>query len=336
MCWAPLLLSLVLFVEPATAATPPPSDEFAASSWPLEGRDDSRFRKLVVADLDGRGLDFRISGAVVLLEGGGGQLGLWNLAAQCEGVSKKEWEALIAAHFDAVLNRDEQDAERLAAFERGLDAVRPRLRASLWALEDLPDEVSDDMAFLPVAEGLSVLIAWDSEKSVTSLTRSALETIGLTPEEALQIALVNHATDPVAVEWMALPQAETVQVLMVETGDPYAATHALRLDAFRETGPPAGGWFVTVPRRSLLLAVPIEGADALSSLHLLVPMAREAYAEGPRPVTPEIYWLYEATWHPLQVATGQDNSPSITVPSAFAEMLEGLVPTEEDLSPSGE
>ncbi len=268
--------------------------------------------------------------------GGVDQLGLWNLAAQCAQVDKRDWKALIAEHLDVVLSREDQDAEREAAFAQGLDAVRPHLRATLWPTRDMPPEVLEDLASVPITDGLIAAIAWDSAMSVTTLNASDIEDLGLSPAEALEIAVDNHGGDAISVQWVALPQQEHVQVVMVETPDPYAATHALRLDSLREGDPPAGGWLVAVPLRSFLVAVPIDHAGAIEALNVMVPVAREAYGQGPRSVTPEVYWLSEGAWRPIGVQLEADGRVGVHPPPGLVEVLEGLAGPVEPGATSSE
>jgi hypothetical protein len=139
----------------------------------------------------------------------------------------------------------------------------------------------------PLAEGLIVALAYDSEHSITSLDRKALEDWGTGFDAAFAIAKDNlwERTDPARFVGQN-------GVYWGEWGDSYDSSRLLFPELIYRLSLD-GDPVAYVPNRDTLL---VTGKNNVEGLRGLLKSGRETHFEQGHPVSPDLYLLDEGEW----------------------------------------
>jgi hypothetical protein len=117
-------------------------------------------------------------------------------------------------------------------------------------------------------------------------------------------------------------------LLLCTVGDAYDASRALTLDSL-VPGHDRDGWFVGLPARDQLLALPVS-ANALGTVHLLKLLANKHYQNMPYPISNDVFWLHQGRWRRFPIHF-EGTKVAIQPPDEFSEVLEHLdLPIDSD------
>ncbi|KAB2344336.1 hypothetical protein [Actinomadura rudentiformis] len=252
--------------------------------------------------------------------GRGGPLHMWltNLRQWVGREPQEEWAAIVSDFVGSLIATTEVDEEDvLDLADYGL--IRPLLRTRLYAddFQAGPGEI----VRRPVAPGLIEILVIDRPTSLMLVRADMASAWPVSTDEAFRAAHDNVRRDgPLEIE-SELFDGVRLSTLHGETA--YVTAHAVWVGDYPVTGPE--GVLVTVPVQGVIHAVPIRGMDVLNAMDLLIKIAWSGYREGPRSVSPNVYWWQEDT--PLLLAgavePGED-SLSVRITPEFQDLLERL------------
>jgi hypothetical protein len=237
------------------------------------------------------------------------QLGLGNLVTSLSRGSEVEWKRSVA-HWARVMFAPPEAEPDLS----DLAAVRPNLRIRLWNEEHLPD--LEQIVSVPVMPGVVAILCVDLPEMAMSVPREKLEGWGVTPEEALSMAVEPTLAEPATADTLRLPEGPAIYAM--ESDGLYVTTRALVLQRWVES---KYGALVAVPNRHVLLYHPITDGGAIAALYALHAMAEGAYKDGPGALVPSVYWWTPGRYMRIDVIESGDQI-HLRVPEELGRALE--------------
>jgi hypothetical protein len=186
-------------------------------------------------------------------EGGHGSLYLDRLYSASTSIKLEDKESLrelFAQYADTIAEGQQAlsvDAER----DRG--RIYPRIVRRDWALEAARQVGSDPLPFVPLGpDGLDVVFVLDSENSVAYLQSEQLADLGMSPEEAFELAVANLGKSfrPEAVR----PIVEEGSMSVVKSEDTYDAARLLLIPDSLQEGESVAA---LIPDRDTLVLTPV-------------------------------------------------------------------------------
>lgn len=316
---------------PDPARSPPTSPARTLPGWASTLGEIARldeFLRLVADYFQRRGLPAVINADHVIVTHDAQRVyGLGNLVQLCAASDQADWRGLIASHFDT-LDRAERWEK---SFERRLsdfEFARQRLVLRLWEEGSLPAHLSLESEHLIARRdlpGLLTILALDLPESVRTLRREETNPWGKDDAELFSVALQN-TMGLVSPEVTDIDGQGRLPIRMLAADSMYTASLVLNLAAFPELIGPHGT-FLSLPVRSLVLALPFEGRDTLPHLGGLAAMTHKIEHDGPGSLSPRLFWYRRGVFTELPynlTPTGVQLAP----PPQLVHLLESLGPPE--------
>ncbi len=239
-------------------------------------------------------------------------VGLTNLYRRAKAAGQAEWPEMIREfirHVTSTLGGPKipDDLNGVA------DQIRPRVgkpfarsaKAYPWGIP------------LP-GTGLEINLVIDYPNTMAYVTDEMLTRTGRTGEELLEVALANlkESTPDDFFDQVS----EELDIYVGHTGDGYDAARALLIEDLLPESP--AGFWVAIPSREELAVWPVS-FDALSKIHVIKMFARDNYREHAYPVSDEVFWVRNGTWHPFGISLDETNV-TVSPPPEFLPVLERL------------
>ena len=270
------------------------------------------FRRLVASSFAKVGHDVTIYVDRVE-DRGGTPFGLWNIAALCRGVDRREWPDLIDGHVMSVTTPPR------ALSELAPDEVSAGLYLRLVEVGSVPEP--DLLGYArQVAPGLLEVLAVDLPDSVATLSKDDLvcarQPCGAARAGAREPPLARRrTTSPLG----AVADARGSYTAVTDRSF-FTASLALVLSEAVEriSGEvdQGRGILVAVPDRHQLLYRVIDAPTAASALRDMFDTARWAFHEGSGPLSPNVYWVRDRRW--AQVTSVDGGKPRVWLRGEFA------------------
>lgn len=251
--------------------------------------------------------------------------GLDSLAQRCALADVSRWPALIDDHFTRVL-ASHDEAEQSADLTRSFEACRDRLVLRLIDADGLA-EAGGVAKSLHVAEGLAALLMVDMEHAARGVAVEDFDRWNIRDGDALEAALDNVLRldcEP-HVERLALENGQAV--VFAEGGTIYGAARILHAAVQRDLFGPCGA-LVSVPTRSLAIAVPIADMRFVQALGPFINATVELFHKGPGSASHRIWWVHDGEWTHLPYAV-RDGRLAFEPPQSFNDLAERLAGAED-------
>ncbi len=214
------------------------------------------------------------------------RFGLWNLMQVCAGTPREEWAGTVAAHLDSVRRApatEQRYSERLGS----LAAARDHLVLRVFDQAHLPEDVQRESVARREVPGLVTIVVVDFPETCRSLQRKEVAAWGVSDDEVWAAAMSNTPRMANAETRMMGDRESPIRLL---SGDSiYVASLIHSIQSVPEATGVYGG-FVSVPTRSVLMALPFDGAEAMQSLALFIGMTNQIEAMGPGSVSSRVWW----------------------------------------------
>lgn len=266
---------------------PEPPPEWAPYFKTLDRYD--RFESIVRAHFAGRGVKVMISDGVVSHAVPGrepARLGLENLGQLCAQSEESEWPTLIGQHFEG-LQRGEEERARFESLGHDFAAISGMLALRLYEPEHLAPVLDQTVCWHDVP-GLVTVLCIDTPSAVHTVTRERAGQWGKTDDELKSLALSN--TEPLLdAEAQEVDTGGSTKLIVLGGNSYFNASIMLfpeRLASF--TG--RFGGFVSVPTRSLALAIPFDDPAALQDVAALMHFTMQFVRDGPGSLSPRVWW----------------------------------------------
>ncbi|MBX9737752.1 MAG: hypothetical protein K2X32_12585 [Phycisphaerales bacterium] len=214
------------------------------------------------------------------------RFGLWNLMQVCAGTPREEWAGMVAAHFDSVRRAPETEqrySERLAS----LASAREHLVLRVFDQSHLPEDVQRESVARREVPGLVTIVVVDFPETCRSLQRKEAAAWGASDDEVWAAAMEN--TPRMARADSRLMGDRSSPIRLLSGSSIYVASLIHAMESVPEATGVYGG-FVSVPTRSVLMALPFDGAEAMQSLALFIGMTNQLEAMGPGSVSRRVWW----------------------------------------------
>lgn len=183
-------------------------------------------------------------------------------------------------------------------------------------------EAGDGRAAWHVAEGLAVALVSHRPEGQRPVDPDELVTWGLARDESFHLASANVRAGALPTVTAHSPAAGA-ELLFISGPNPDVSAHALWLDDLVGRLPPAGA-LLAVPHRRAVLAHRLERWDhAVEAVNLLLLMGHSAWAQGPGPVSPGLYWWRDGGFTSLG-GTVDGDAIGFDPPEELLEALEQL------------
>jgi hypothetical protein len=258
----------------------------------LNARQEERFDELVNARLAESGESARAEGGIVRLRGQ--TCGLGNLAQLCAKLPADDWPRVIDEHF-AGIRQAEVDEVEWERRKHEFDWIAPQLCLRLHTeTYEVGDGTTQALADLAVTRtdlpGVATVLVADRPTVITTIPREMPAAWGRSWDELFALALSNLAARyPVDIGPVDVDPARGITVHVLEAQHLFAASHALRLEAWPELVGPHGT-LLAVPNRHSLLAWPIGSGDVLAAAAAMAGLAHHGCANVPGSIVPHLYW----------------------------------------------
>lgn len=276
------------------------------------------FIREVTHYFDDRGIAYRVDDGMINLLDGSQQYGLGNLAQMCRQLGRKEWSALIRAHF-ATMEQSEQETRELELKIGDFMQVKGMLLVRLMSDASVPaDFPLISRVDLP---GTLSFLVFDLPSTVRSVRRDEAAVWGRSTEELFAVALEN-------VRRTVLPditrqELKDDQQAVILTGESFfVASHALLIEDHPECLGTHGA-LVAVPHRHCMITYPINGAEVVKVVDVMGIVALGMEREGPGSISPKLYWYHRGRYLELPFEFTKD-AFNFYPPDEFTAMLNSL------------
>lgn len=242
-------------------------------------------------------------------------IGLANLYRRATAAGDRDWPKMIReflSHVTDSLGGQPIPTDLVTA----LTQLRPRLG------QPFSREGKEGKARpwgMPLAgTGLEINMVIDYPNTMAYVTDDMLATTSKPADELLDIALANlrRTTPPDFLTRVS----EELDIHVGHCGDGYDAARALLLEDLLPDCP--AGFWVVVPSREELAVWPVS-YPALGKVHVIKMFAADNFAAHAYPVSDEVFWVWQGTWHPFGIRIG-DQTVTIDAPEPFADALREL------------
>ncbi len=308
--------------SPSPASDPPPDapPEWAPYFGSLDRYD--RFESAVRAYFKARGVRVLITDGVLTRPDSSqesGAMGLNNIAQFCAQSEEPQWPALIEKHFDRI-ERSQGERIQLEAMEQDYDEIAPRLAVRLHE-PDHVQTVLDASVFREDVPGLVTMLCIDMPDTVHTVTRERAEKWRLSDEELFERAVANvDSLIDVNPEHVEVDPETKLWLLGGESI--YNASVILLADRLKPFEGKHGG-FVSIPTRSLALAIPFDDPSALKTVAMLMHFTEKFEQDGPGSLSRRVWWHRAGERIELPYAI-TDKGVEVHPPQAFAKVMEEL------------
>lgn len=239
-------------------------------------------------------------------------IGLSNLYRRAKAVDKSEWPRVIGEFLDHVTG-----ALGAPKIPDDLTTVASQLRPRLGKPFSRQGKAHPWGVPLP-ATGLEINLVIDYPNTMAYVTDDMLKKTGKAGEDLLDLALANLKADTPADFFDKV--SEELDIYVGHTGDGYDAARALLVEDLLPESP--AGFWVAVPSREELAVWPVS-FPALSKIHVIKLFAQDNYREHAYPVTDDVFWLHDGTWHPFGIRVDEQNV-TVSPPDEFLAALKEL------------
>lgn len=252
------------------------------------------------------------------------QMWLTNLRQWVAREPRDQWAAVVSDFVSSLIATTETDEED----ELDLDdyaLVHPLLRTRLYAddFQAGPGEV----VRRAVAPGLVEILVIDRPTSLMLVRLDVAQGWPVSLDEAFRAAYDNVRRDgPLEME---NEHIDGVRLVSLHGETAYVTAHALWVGDYPLAGPE--GALVAIPAQGVVHAAPIQGIDVINAMNLLIKVAWIGYQEGPRSVSPNVYWWREGSSLVLAGAVEPgEETLGVRITSEFQDLLERFAEEQED------
>ncbi|MFI0348851.1 hypothetical protein [Actinomadura sp. 9N407] len=240
---------------------------------------------------------------------------LTNLRQQVAREPRDQWPGIVSYFVDAVISAADDDRGN-ALDDYAL--VRPSLRTRLYR-----DDFQADMELVrrPVVPGLIEVLAIDKPTSVVLVSVDLAAKWDTGGDDLFTVARENVRADgPLEVED---EDFDGVRLFSLGGETAYVTAHALWAGDYMVTG--RHGALVVLPTQGVMHATPVDGADVAAAMNLMVRVAWGGFQEGPRSVSPDVYWWRDGALRPAGAVEESDGTLAVSISPEFQDLLEALV-----------
>lgn len=241
-------------------------------------------------------------------------VGVENLYRRCRRSPRETWHELVDDFLRTV--QDVEQSENVPAdLERVATQLLPRIGHPIFLG---PEQVKVWHHPL-VANDLVTNLVIDYPDRMCYVTEPLVADSGRPGADWLEQAKANL---------LARTPADCIRVIHDESGmracgvgDAYDSSRALLMDRLLPEFSKSG-YLLIVPGRDELLILPVT-AQAIPHIHLMKVLAEKNFRTAPYPISDEVFWLHEGTWHRFPIAL-QSQEVTVQPPAAFVEVLSRL------------
>jgi hypothetical protein len=242
---------------------------------------------------------------------------LTNLRQWVAREPEDQWPAIVADFVGTLIATTEvEDDEALDLGDYAL--VRPLLRMRLYA-DDF--QTGLEIVQRSVAPGLVEVLVIDKPTSLLIVSTDMAAEWEARPNELFRVARDNVRADgPLELED---GDFDGVRLCSLGGETAYVTAHALWAGDYPVTGP--HGALVVVPAQGVVHAAPLRGGEVPGSMNMLIRLAWAGFQEGPRSISPHVYWWQDGELRLAGAVEEQDDTLAVSISAEFQTLLERLV-----------
>lgn len=173
----------------------------------------------------------------------------------------------------------------------------------------------------PFVEGhLYLAVAIDIDGTLNLVTDDDLEDLGLTPDEAFDVAWAELRQATSAAELHEVDTLPEIQVVVAQDG---LASSRMASIGDLMSPMPLGGVVVAVPEPDRMLVAPMENAGSIDGLQSLASALGHLESTRTGLLSDQLFWFDGSEWHVVPVEHG-DEDITVNPPEAFVQMMSRL------------
>jgi hypothetical protein len=239
-------------------------------------------------------------------------VGLENLYRRIRRQDRGDWPRLIAEFLTKV-----NVSGKVEELKRDLTEVADRLLLRLGP--PFPPMPGPKVWNQPLDHtGLVISLVIDHEETMSYVTEEMIENSGAPGGTWLQRAVTNLIGRTPGDAFSLVQDNSDIRLCTV--GDAYDSSRALIAEHHLPETP--HGYFIAIPSRDELMVLPMQ-RSAIETLPLLKMLTAQNHQKSPYPVSDELFWVYQGTWHrfPIEIKGKEVN---IRPPEEFLAVLDAL------------
>lgn len=248
------------------------------------------FEAIVTTYFSSRGKPAQLDGGSVRIAPNH-QYGLENILRTCAQSPEQKWKALVAAHFNKM---ERSEAHEVSG--ETLASVRDRLVVRLWD-ERVDAIVQMDVVRRADVPGMWTALAIDYPESIMTVNREVASGWKTDDGALFEIAMGN--TLRLAKQRLKANFMKELGIYAVEGKTVFVSSLLLMLN---QTDLPAckHGALVSIPSRSMLLYMPLQGHEALKNVQHILGLTAKIERETAGAVTDRVWWTKDGQFEELK------------------------------------
>lgn len=281
-----------------------------------------RFEAEVRRYFKAKGIKVLVSDGVVTASNLGGpdmRIGLGNLSQLCAQSEEAEWAGLVREHFDRMA-RSDQERKALEDIEHNFEAISPRLALRLYEPGHVQQVLSVSVSRQDVP-GLVTMLCIDMPDSVHTVLRERANKWHRADDELFEIARANtrRLIDVEPQEFEVSPGCK----IWVVGGDSLFNASILLFPDLLEPYSGRHGGFVSIPTRSLALAIPLSDAPGLQHVAALMHFTEQFERDGPGSLSRRVWW-YQGDRRIELPYESTDRGIEVHAPDEFQDVIRSM------------
>jgi hypothetical protein len=283
------------------------------------------FERSLKAYFNSRGQSIEICGAELVVSASAGEkpmtYGLSNLAQNCCAAAPERWDAIIATHFQKILD-SKSELDNLNQKLESFDDVKASICIRLYPPNFIAELGADAIMHRVDLEGTVTCLVFDLPSIMRTIRRDETAKWNLSQDQLFAHAIENlPSLCPAQPEKVSI--ADGLSVYLIGGDSFLTSSYALRLGDFPQCIGTHGS-LVAVPHRHAIICYPIEDMDVIQVTQQMLLIAEKMENEGPGSISPHVYYRRPNGTFLLLPHEQQDDKIIFSPPDEFVELLNRL------------
>jgi len=247
------------------------------------------------------------------------KLGLQNLSQMCKQNDIKDYEAVVADHFNTMIRIHKFNTE-FDEIVSDFEKIKKYIGIRLHDIEYAANLKEENLIIKDFAEGVVAMLVFDLPESVMNIKPSQAEPWNKTIDELFEIGKKNIKENyPVN---LSEEKVGDNKIWFAEADHFYATNIAMHIEDYPQLIGKKGA-LVSIPNRHVTMIYPIHDLEVVGTLNNMLYLTSRMYEDGPGSITDKLYWYCNGVFIDIPHKT-ENEKLVISPPDLFIDALNEL------------